>query len=137
MSDSVFTKIIKHELPAEVLHEDERFIVILSIAPHNPGHSLVIPKVQSDGNFWDMNPDSLSDMVILAQKVSKVLFTTLKPVRIGLLFEGFGVTDHVHINLIPINKPGDLDHDMAQSVTPEELHKIAEQLKPALKQAGL
>lgn len=137
MSDSVFTKIINKELPAEVLHEDDRYIVILSIAPHNPGHTLVIPKSQDDGNFWDMDPTALADLVGLAQKVSKVLYDTLKPARIGLVFEGFGVTDHVHINLIPINKPGDLDHDMAKSVTPEELHEVAEQLRPALKQAGL
>src|SRR5689334_11362797 len=100
MTDSVWTKIVRRELPAEILYENDEFIVILSIAPHNPGHTLVIPKSHKYANFWDMDEKSYLDLLRLSQKVARAIYSSLHPKRVGLVFEGFGVTDHVHVNLI-------------------------------------
>ena len=131
MPDSVFAKIVAGQLPAEIIYEDDKHLAFLSIMPHNPGHTIVVPKQTTTGNFWDMPSEQLADLVKCAQTISRVLLSELKPKRIGLVFEGFGVEDYVHINLIPINQPGDLDHDKAQSVSPDELKRIASQLRQA------
>lgn len=132
MADSVWTKIINRELPAEILYEDDVHIVILSIAPHNPGHTLVIPKDPQYANFWDMDSASYQKLLELSRKVARAIYVTFTPKRVGLVFEGFGVSDHVHVNLIPINQPGDLDHTSAKNATPNELAKVAKQLQPTI-----
>lgn len=136
MPDSIFAKIVAGDLPAEIIYQDDAHLAFLSIMPHNPGHAIVVPKQATTGNFWDMAPEALADLVKAAQTVSRVLLATLKPKRIGLVFEGFGVEDYVHINLIPINQPGDLDHDRARAVSPAELAKVAAELRAAFDAAG-
>jgi len=131
MPDSIFAKIVAGELPAEIVHEDDRHLAFLSIMPHNPGHTIVVPKQTATGAFWEMPPEALAELVQFAQTISRVLLAELKPARIGLVFEGFGIEDYVHINLIPINQPGDLDHDRARSVTPAELSEVGQRLRAA------
>ena len=131
MPDSIFAKIVAGELPAEIVYQDDRHLAFLSIMPHNPGHTIVIPKQTDTGNFWEMEPSALAELVTCAQTVSRVLLSELKPKRIGLVFEGFGVEDYVHINLVPINQPGDLDHGAAHAVSPAELAKVADRLRTA------
>ena len=79
-----------------------------------------------------MDSDSYQKLLDLSQKMARVLFATLRPQRVGLVFEGFGVSDHVHVNLIPINQPGDLDHTSAKDATPSELAEMANKLRPII-----
>ena len=137
MQDSVFTKIIKCELPAEIIYEDDYHIVIISIEPHNPGHSLVIPKNPHNGEYWQMSEEEFGLLNVLTKKISQAILTEIKCPRVGLVIEGWGIPNHVHINLIPIYKPGDLDHDMAKPIGKKELAKMGERLRSALKKAGL
>ncbi len=99
--DSIFTKIIKGEIPCHKVYEDDRTIAFMDIHPAQPGHVLVVPKVQVD-NFQDL-PDAdymavWKTVKIVAQQVKAVL----KPKRVGVHVEGFDVP-HAHVHLIPIN----------------------------------
>ena len=69
MSDSIFTKIIKGEIPCYKIAEDDRFIAFLDVFPIKKGHTLVVPKVQIDYVF-DLDDSLLSDLMIFAKKVS-------------------------------------------------------------------
>ena len=70
MSDSIFTKIIKGEIPCYKIAEDDRFIAFLDVFPIKKGHTLVVPKVQIDYLF-DLDDSLLSDLMIFAKKVSQ------------------------------------------------------------------
>ena len=67
MSDSIFTKIIKGEIPCYKIAEDDRFIAFLDVFPIKKGHTLVVPKVQIDYVF-DLDDSLLSDLMIFAKK---------------------------------------------------------------------
>lgn len=130
MQDSVFTKIIKRELPAEVICEDERTIVILTREPHNSGHMLVIPKAQID-RFYDLEEVDYQAVMAKVKEMSALAQVTFKPARVGLAVVGFEVP-HAHIHVIPINQISDLDHGNAKSASAEELKDAADQLRAQL-----
>lgn len=134
MQDSVFTKIIKRELPAEVIYEDDRNIAILTSGPHTDGHSLVIPKVQVD-HFQDLDEADFLEIMSLVRKLAKVLKKVFGSKRIGLVIEGFAVP-HVHIHLIPINQPRDLDDANAKSATPSQLKEVAGKIRDYINKNG-
>ncbi|MDP4038690.1 MAG: HIT family protein [bacterium] len=135
MKDSIFTKIINRELPAEIIYEDEQNIAILSINPHHNGHSLVISKVQVD-EFQDLSEQDFLSTMSLVRKLAKVIKRVFKPARIGLVIEGFAVP-HVHIHLIPINQPSDLDHTNAGSATMEQLSVVGQKIRDDIARNGL
>ena len=70
MSDSIFTKIIKGEIPCYKIAEDDRFIAFLDVFPIKKGHTLVVPKAQIDYIF-DLDDPLLSDLMLFAKKVAK------------------------------------------------------------------
>ena len=70
MSDSIFTKIIKGEIPCYKIAEDDRFIAFLDVFPIKKGHTLVVPKAQIDYLF-DLDDSLLSDLMIFAKKLLK------------------------------------------------------------------
>ncbi len=138
MKDSIFTKLIKRELPAEFIYEDDDYAAFLSIMPHNPGHTIVIPKQQTKGSyFWNTDAQTIHGMMDLSQKIAKVLMSELKPQRVALLFEGFNISDHVHLHLIPINQPSDLNPSKAHKIDPKDWAEIGEQLRQAIMKAGI
>ena len=69
---SLFTKIINGEIPCHKICEDENYLAFLDIRPINPGHSLVIPKVEVDYLF-DMDDELLGGMMVFAKKVAKAI----------------------------------------------------------------
>jgi len=128
MQDSIFTKIIKGEIPSYKVYEDELSLAILDIHPQFPGHTLIIPKKQVD-HIWDLPDDIYHHLWNVAKKVQARIKEVTKCERVGVAVEGFGVP-HVHVHLIPLNdikdfkKPQDLtsepDHvalaDMAKKL---------------------
>lgn len=131
MKDSVFTKIIKRELPAEIICEDDMTIVILTLEPHSPGHMLVIPKVQID-RFYDLDEAHYVAVMKKVKEMANLAQVTFRPVRVGLAVVGFEVP-HVHIHVIPMNEISDLDHTKAHSASADELKKVANRLRTQLK----
>ena len=128
--DSVFTKIIKQELPAFRLWENDAFIAILVPNPINPGHTLLIPKQQIDYIF-DL-PDDLYDyMWQIVKWVSPIIQKAMECKRIAIAVEGFGVP-HVHIHLVPVNSGNELNPERAISATSEQLNMVQNKICQAI-----
>ena len=99
MTDSIFTKIIKGELPAYKIYEDEKVLAILDINPLSNGHTLLIPKVQID-KIYDLQKDDYESLMSAMKKLSLHMEKVLG-VRIGFVVEGLQVP-HAHIHLVPL-----------------------------------
>ncbi|WP_421773162.1 HIT family protein [Gracilimonas sp.] len=99
---SIFTKIIKGDVPSYRIAEDNKHYAFLDINPSAEGHTLCIPKKEIDYIF-DLEPSELSALNLFAQKVAKGMDEALQPIRTGIIVEGMEVP-HAHIHLIPIYK---------------------------------
>ena len=101
MQDSVFTKIIKGEIPCHKVYEDQKTLAFLTINPVRPGHTLVIPKKQVD-HLWDLEDSDYQAVMATAKKVANRIREVLQPVRVGEHVAGLEVP-HAHIHLFPFN----------------------------------
>jgi len=101
MKDSVFTKIIKHELPCHKVYEDDFTIAIIPLYPIALGHVLVIPKVQVD-QFYDLDQANYLALMDTVKKVSKRMKQILQTERIGLQVIGTDVP-HCHVHVVAFN----------------------------------
>lgn len=129
MSDSVFTKIINGEIPAYKVYEDDKTLAFLDIHPVQPGHTLVIPKVEVD-HIWDLSPEDYKALMDTVKKVGIHLKRTLGAERIIIQVIGFDVP-HTHVHLIPCNQGDDFRHVPDQTAEPDfkALQRMAEKLK--------
>lgn len=128
MQESIFSKIIRGEVPAYRIYEDEKTIAFLDIHPIQPGHTLVVPKRQID-SFIDLKDSEFADLMIVAQKIAKHLKQTLGCKRVVLNIDGFDVP-HVHIHLVPVNKSNENHREgrMSEDVDHEALRSIQQLL---------
>jgi histidine triad (HIT) family protein len=104
---SLFTKIIKGEIPCYKIAEDDSFLAFLYINPLVRGHALVIPKVEIDYLF-DIDDDVLQNMIIFAKNVASKIKNAIPCDRVGVSVIGLEVP-HAHIHLIPISKIDDMN----------------------------
>lgn len=103
MNDCIFCKIVTRDAPSHIIWEDEDHLAFLSIFPNTDGFSVVIPKKHYSSYAFDLPDSVLSELVLAAKKVGKLLDASFEDVgRTGLMFEGFGV-DHVHAKLFPMH----------------------------------
>ena len=131
MEETIFTKIVKGEIPCYKIAEDDRFFAFLDISPIAKGHTLVITKLQNDYIF-DLEDDMLGDMMVFAKKVAKAIEKTIPCKRIGVAVIGIDVP-HNHIHLVPINGVGDLDFKGPRvNLTKEEFADIASKISAAV-----
>jgi histidine triad (HIT) family protein len=105
MEPTIFTRIIRGEIPSYKIYEDETTFAFLDIFPTQPGHVLVVPKQQID-RFEDMPDELYRALMTTAKKLAQHLRQTLGVERITMKVEGFDVP-HVHVHLIPCNKAED------------------------------
>jgi len=129
MEDSVFTKIIKREMPAEIIYEDDRVIVILNLFPNTEGETLVIPK-QQIAYFADLDDETYHYLMSMVKKIAKTLDATFATLRTCVLIEGFDVP-HVHVRLYPITN-GHLNVAQGPQATPEELKRVGDRIRASL-----
>ncbi len=123
--ETIFTKIIKGEIPCYKIDENEQFIAFLDISPLAKGHTLVVPKQQIDYIF-DIDDDTLAAMTLYAKKIAKAIQKTVPCERIGVAVIGLEVP-HTHIHLVPISHVGDLNFQNPRvELTKEEFMAIAE-----------
>lgn len=129
MQDSVFTKIIKGEIPAHKVYEDDQVLAFLDIHPINPGHTLVVPKKQID-HLWDMNDEDYQYLWKITKQLANHIKEVLEPPRVGVIVEGFGVP-HVHIHLIPLLRGSDIKkhQDLSSEPDHDALSDIAKKLR--------
>lgn len=128
MIDSIFTKIIKGEIPCHRVYEDDRVIAFLDIHPIRPGHTLVVPKIQIE-NIWDLADDDYRYLWDVTKRLAVHIQGILNPKKVGVIVEGLEVP-HAHIHLIPIYDIGDLRKAQNQESQPDhpELAEIAKKL---------
>ena len=125
---SIFSRIVKGEIPSYKVAEDERFFAFLDINPMAKGHTLVIPKQEVDYIF-DLDDDILKDMVIFAKKVTKSIEKAIPCKRVGIMVVGLEVP-HAHIHLIPINKESDMSLSNPRiKIEQFEFEEIAKKIK--------
>ena len=128
MSDSIFTKIIKGEIPCYKIAEDDRFIAFLDVFPIKKGHTLVLPKVQIDYVF-DLDDSLLSDLMIFAKKVAQKMQRAISCERIGIAVIGLEVP-HAHIHLVPLDTVGDIDFSQPKlQLSAKEMTEIADSIR--------
>jgi histidine triad (HIT) family protein len=124
---TLFTKIIKGEIPCYKIAEDERYFAFLDINPLMAGHTLVVPKVETDYIF-DLPDAELSGLVLFSKKVAMAIEKAIPCVRIGVAVIGLEIP-HVHIHLVPMNQMADINFKNPKlSFTPEEFTKIAKRI---------
>lgn len=122
--DTIFTKIIKGEIPSYKIAENDKFYSFLDISPLAKGHTLVVPKIQNDYIF-DLDDDTLAEMMVFAKKVALSIEKAVPCKRIGVAVIGLDVP-HTHIHLVPINNVGDLDFKKERvKLTEEEFKQTA------------
>jgi len=127
---SVFSKIVQGEIPAYKVAEDDRFLAFLDIHPLAEGHTLVIPKKETDYIF-DLEDTEYSDLFLFAKKVAVAIETVVPCERIGIAVIGLEVR-HAHIHLVPINSIYDLDFKKPKlDLAPEVLKVLAEKITEA------
>ena len=128
MSDSIFTKIIKGEIPCYKIAEDERYIAFLDVFPIKKGHTLVVPKVQIDYLF-DLDDSLLSDLMIFAKIVAQKMERAISCERIGIAVIGLEVP-HAHIHLVPLDTVGDIDFSQPKlQLSAMEMTEIADSIR--------
>ena len=128
---SIFSKIVTGEIPCYEVAENENFIAFLDIFPLAKGHTLVIPKKETDYIF-DMQSDEYKELWAFAQKVAKAQKKVIPCERIGVAVIGLEVP-HVHIHLIPINEVSDIDFSKPKlQFTTEEMKGIASDIASLL-----
>ncbi len=124
---TIFTKIIHGEIPSYKVAEDERFYAFLDINPLAEGHTLVVPKQETDYLF-DLDPDTLGAMMQFAQRVAKRMKRAIDCTRIAVVVLGLEVP-HAHIHLIPIRSEEDVDFRKPKlKLSPQEFRAIAAKL---------
>ena len=132
---SIFTKIIDGEIPGVFVWRDPQCVAILSIAPMNPGHTLVVPRREID-HWIDLDPVLARHLFTVAQTIGKAQEQTFKPRRIGVMIVGDEVP-HTHIHVVPINSPDELSFANAdQSPDFDALDDAAARLRARLRELG-
>ena len=117
MEDSIFTKIIRGDIPSHKIYEDDAVFAFLDIHPILPGHTLVIPKKQVEF-VWDLDDETYTKLTQATQKIARHIRATLGTAYVAEKIIGVDVP-HAHIHLIPFNSAADLNNEPDNSVDPD------------------
>lgn len=128
MEPSIFTKIIRGEIPSHKIYEDARTFVFLDIYPVQPGHTLVIPKTEVEF-IWDLNDEDYQAVMATAKKVARRLREVMAVPYVGEKVEGVDVP-HAHVHLIPFTTPEEFLRRADMTAEPDHaaLAKLAQTL---------
>jgi histidine triad (HIT) family protein len=128
---SVFTRIIRGELPGRFVHRDDRVVAFLTIEPLTPGHTLVVPVEEVD-HWIDLDPGLLDHLMAVAQRIGRAIDAEWHPAKVAALMVGLEVP-HVHIHVLGIDDERDIDFARAnRNASASELDEAAERLRTAL-----
>ena len=127
---TIFSKIIAGDIPSYKIVEDDRFYAFLDINPMTKGHTLVVPKQETDYIF-DLDDALLAEMVIFSKKVALAIEKAISCKRVGMMVIGLEVP-HAHIHLVPIQSEGDLNLSNPKlKLSSDEFIEIANKIKQA------
>ena len=128
---SIFSQIVKGEIPCHKISETEKFLAFLDVSPLVHGHILVVPKKETDYIF-DIDDADLAEMIVFAKRVAKAQKAAVACKRIGVAVIGLEVP-HAHIHLVPMNTANDLNFTQPKlKPSTEELSQMAEKIRSEL-----
>ena len=128
---SIFTRIVNGEIPSYMIAEDEKCFAFLDVNPLTLGHTLVIPKKETDYIFH-ISDDEHKYLWNFAKYIARGVEAAVPCKRIGIAVIGLEVP-HAHIHLIPLNKVSDMNFaNPKMKVTEEEMLKIASLIRSCL-----
>ena len=124
---TIFSKIIAGEIPCYKVAENDNYFAFLDINPLAEGHTLVVPKCETDYIF-DLDDQTLAGMVVFAKEIAAKLKDFSGCKKVAMVVLGLEVP-HAHIHLIPMNTEGDVDFRKEKlKLTPEQFKEIATKL---------
>lgn len=127
---SIFSRIINGEIPAWKVAESERFLAFLDVNPLAKGHTLIVPKIETD-YFFDLSDEEITGIMLFSKKVASALRSTLPCLRIGMSVIGLEVP-HAHVHLVPLNSMGDINFSNSRlALSAEEMEAIAASIRSA------
>jgi histidine triad (HIT) family protein len=126
MAKSIFSKIIDREISAQIIYEDDKTVAFLDAFPTQPGHTLVVPKVEVE-QLWDLD-DEYYEAVWRTAKIVANKLKALGRERVGIKLVGVHVP-HVHLHLIPFDDSKELySNPDPEKASDEDLARIAKKL---------
>jgi histidine triad (HIT) family protein len=124
---TIFSKIIAGEIPSYKIAENDKFFAFLDIFPLRKGHTLVVPKTETD-NLFDLPEDYLKEILVFAKPIAKAIEKSFDCNRCGISVIGLEVP-HAHIHLIPIKSANDLNFTNPKlTLSPEELKQAQQKI---------
>jgi histidine triad (HIT) family protein len=127
---SIFTKIIKGEIPCYKIAEDENFFAFLDINPNSRGHTLCVPKKEVD-NVFNLDEETYTGLMLFSRRVGMALEAAVPCKRIGITIIGLEVP-HVHVHLIPLQSMANATFQHKETLTPEAFEELAQTIREAL-----
>ncbi len=125
---TLFSRIIKGEIPSYKIAEDDRYFAFLDINPLRAGHTLIVPKIEKDYIF-DLDDDTLAGMMIFSKKVAAAIREAFPCNRIGIAVLGLEIP-HCHIHLVPMDTMEDINfRNPKLKFSPAEFEEIASRIK--------
>ena len=126
---SIFTKIVRKEIPSYKVHENDKFYAFLDINPLKKGHTLVIPK---NDYIFDLESDEYQNLWSFAKIVANGMKKVINCKRISIVVMGLEVP-HAHIHLIPLNDMNDINFNQPKlNLSSEEMQQIADKIRNAI-----
>tara|TARA_Y100001935_G_scaffold254440_2_gene263512 strand:- start:1408 stop:1800 length:393 start_codon:yes stop_codon:yes gene_type:complete len=128
---SIFTKIVKGEIPSYKVYEDKNFLAFLDINPLKKGHTLVIPKKEVDYIF-DIDSKEYQNLWNTAKKIALGMKKVIECNRISIVVMGLEVP-HAHIHLIPLDSMQDIDFSQPKlNISNDEMVQIANRINKSI-----
>ena len=129
---SIFSNIIKGEIPCHKIAENDKYFAFLDIAPLAKGHVLVVPKREVD-KYFDLTAEEISGINIFAKRIAQAIEKAIPCKRVGVAIIGLEV-QHAHVHLIPLNSVEDINFEREKlKLEKEELEEIAGLIQTQLK----
>lgn len=134
--DCIFCRIIKGEIPAEKVYEDDETIAVLDINPKSPGHSVIVPKVHA-ANILELPDGKIEPVMRAVKRVAEMTVKALDPAGFTMGLNHGSISgqtvDHLHFHIIPRfeGDGGGSIHDVVNNPPEEPLSKIAEKIRKA------
>ncbi len=127
---SIFSKIIKGEIPCYKIAEDDNFLAFLDVNPNAKGHTLCVPK-QEINKIFDIEDDLYLGLMLFSKNIAIALEKTVPCKRIGMAVVGLEVP-HAHVHLIPLNEMDEMRFQNKVSITMEEFETLAKEIQANL-----
>lgn len=128
--ESIFTKIIKGEIPCYKIAENEHCFAFLDINPNALGHTLCVPKQQVD-KLFELDKDTYLELMNFSYKIAQALEKAISCNRVAMAVVGLEVP-HAHIHLIPMNQMSEITFENKIKISDTEFKEIASKIKQYL-----